>query len=96
MFLSGFDHMRKLGFNRLSRYKASATDCELLVAGTAISMGQMGPDFLLLRSSIDHPPAEVIILMCIDGNEDRWSVRLPNGLSVNSERVRIAVAASRA
>jgi hypothetical protein len=56
----------------------------------------MGPDFLLLRSPIDHPPTEAIIVMCIDGKEDRWNVRLPDGLSVNSERVRIAVAALRA
>ena len=55
---------------------------ELLVAGTAISTSQMGPDFLLLRSPIDHPPTEAIIVMCIDGKEDRWNVRLPDGLSV--------------
>ncbi len=63
---------------------------QLLVNGATLSIGQMGPDFLLLDNPIDHPPAEATIVLSVDGRERRWPVRLPEGLAVGRQRVVIA------
>jgi len=51
---------------------------------------QMGPDFVLVDASLNHGPALATMVMQIDGNERRWNVRLPNGISAGNMRVRIA------
>ena len=65
-------------------------DMRLLVNGTSLPIGQMGPDFLLLDAAIDHLPTEATIVLRVDETERRWNVKLPNGLSATSERVIIA------
>ena len=57
---------------------------------TWLPVGQLGSGFLLLDTSIDHPPADASIVLRVDKNERRWSVRLPEGISAGSERARIA------
>lgn len=64
---------------------------QLLVNGATLSIGQMGPDFLLLDAPFDHPPAEATIVLRIDDHERRWQVRLPEGLSARSEWVPIVL-----
>lgn len=63
---------------------------QLFVNGTALSIGQMGPDFLLLDDGIAHPPAEATILLRIDASEERWPVYLPDGITAGPCRVRLA------
>jgi hypothetical protein len=60
---------------------------QLIVNGDSLPIAQMGPDFLLLDKSIDHPAAEAMIILSIDGSERRWPVRLPDGLVSGRERV---------
>lgn len=62
----------------------------LLVNGSTIGITQMGPDFLFIESAAGHPPGDAIILFKVDDNERRWKVRLPEGISAESERVVIA------
>ena len=62
----------------------------LSVNGHTLSIGQLGPDFIMLRDPIDHPPAEAEIAMSIDGREKRWKVRLPDGIRAGEESTRIA------
>jgi len=50
----------------------------------------MGRDFVRLESPIQYPPGEATILLRVDDSESRWKVRLPNGISADSERVAIA------
>jgi hypothetical protein len=63
---------------------------ELRLNGHILPIGQLGPDFLVLRNPIDHPPTDGEIALSIDGHEDRWPVRLPDGLSGSQTRARIA------
>ncbi|HEY2343529.1 MAG TPA: hypothetical protein VGH90_10885 [Chthoniobacteraceae bacterium] len=65
-------------------------DMELRVNGAVLSIGQMGPDFLLMDSLVDHPPCDATIVLRVDGVERQWRVRLPEGLSAEVERVKIA------
>ena len=64
----------------------------LLVNGGSISVLQMGPDFLILEESFDHPPADASVVLRVDESERRWNVRLPHGISSGSKRVAIAAA----
>jgi hypothetical protein len=63
---------------------------QLLVSGDTIRVVQMGPDFLLLDKSFDHPPTEASVVLQVDEVQRSWSVRLPNGLSAGSKRVAIS------
>jgi hypothetical protein len=69
---------------------SARVEMQLLIDGATLSIGQMGPDFLLLDKSMDHPPAEATIVFSVDGSERRWRVYLPEGLATGRERVVIA------
>ena len=62
----------------------------LLLNNLSLPVTQMGPDFVLVDASLNHGPALATMVMQIDGNERRWNVRLPNGISAGNMRVRIA------
>ena len=62
----------------------------LLLDGQMLSVGQLGPDFLILDPAIDHPPANARLFFSLDGNEREWEIRLPEGMSAGSRRVVIA------
>jgi hypothetical protein len=64
-------------------------EIHLLLNGRSIPVAQLGPDFLLLDRPADHPPCEASIILRVDESEERWTVRLPNGISADSERVLI-------
>jgi hypothetical protein len=55
----------------------------------SLPVAQLGPDFLLLKRPLDHPANDATIVLSVDGNERRWSVRLPEGISAESRRVPI-------
>ena len=61
----------------------------LLLNGSSIPVAQMGPDFLILESATEHPPADATIELRIDASERRWKVRLPEGISSASRTVSI-------
>ncbi len=50
-------------------------------------MAQLGPDFLLLTTPIDHPPSDATVVLCVDENERHWQVHLPEGITASSRRV---------
>ena len=41
----------------------------LLIDGTSLPVAQLGPDFLLLKTPLDHPPHDATIVLRVDGNE---------------------------
>ncbi|MDQ3623244.1 MAG: hypothetical protein M3463_12245 [Verrucomicrobiota bacterium] len=59
----------------------------LLINGTSFPVGQLGPDFLLLKTPFDHPRTDATIVLCVDGNERQWKVHLPDGISAGSRWV---------
>lgn len=68
-------------------------EMQLFINGTSWSIGQMGPDFLLLDDGAAHPPAEATIMLRVDAHEERWPVYLPDGIAAGACRVRIALPA---
>ena len=63
----------------------------LNVNGFVLPIGQLGPDFIILRDPTEHPPADAEIVMSIDGEESRWNVHLPEGNSPGKVRTKTAV-----
>jgi hypothetical protein len=61
---------------------------ELRVHDQVLSIGQLGPDFLILENPADHPPADAEITVWIDGRERRWKVHLPDGIESGKIRTR--------
>jgi hypothetical protein len=64
----------------------------LVLNGNSIPVAQMGPDFLVLGSAIEHPPGDATLELRIDASERRWRVRLPHGMSATSRTVTISQA----
>ena len=62
----------------------------LLLNGSSIPVAQMGPDFIILESTTEHPPSDATIELRIDASERRWKVRLPHGISSASRTVTIS------
>ncbi len=62
----------------------------LIVNGASLSITHMGPDFLIIESPGEHPPGEATIVLRVDQNERRWTVRLPDGLHPGQKRVQIS------
>jgi hypothetical protein len=62
----------------------------LLVNGLSFTVAQIGPDFIFLNVPVNHPPADASLIMRIDEDEERWNVRLPDGISAGQKRVEIA------
>ena len=67
---------------------------ELYVNGHVLPIGQLGPDFLILKHPADHPPTDAEIAMSVDGRESRWRVRLPDGIAAEKTETRIALCSS--
>ena len=53
----------------------------LHIDGEALPVAQLGPDFLILRTPIAHPPCDAEIAMSIDGHEQRWGVHWSMGFA---------------
>jgi hypothetical protein len=60
------------------------------VNGRALPVAQLGPDFLVLRTPVDHPPCDAEIAMSIDGHESRWPVHLLNGIQIGRRKTAIS------
>ena len=63
----------------------------LIINEITIRITQMGPDFLLVDSAIDHPPGVATIVLQMDKSERQRQVRLPDGISKASKRIALAL-----
>ncbi len=62
---------------------------QLLVNGFPLPVSQMGPDFVLVNTPVNHAPASATVVMQVDESERRWNVHLPQGISAENKRVQI-------
>lgn len=62
----------------------------LHVNGSILPVAQLGPEFLVLRTPVDHPPCDAEIALSIDGNESRWAVHLLDGIRVGQRKTAIS------
>jgi hypothetical protein len=72
------------------RYGYSAdVRMHLTLNGYVLPIAELGPEYLILRSPLEHGPADAEISLSIDGNERRWMVHLDNG--IHPDRVKTVI-----
>jgi len=68
---------------------AADVKIDLILNGDSIPVAQLRSGFLLLDLAADHPPGMASIILRVDRSEERWDVRLPDGISASTKRVNI-------
>jgi len=58
----------------------------LEIEGTSLPIAQLGPDFLILEQTIQHPATRGEIVLQIDASKRRWKVSLPESLAAAGQR----------
>jgi hypothetical protein len=76
--------------NPLGGGYSAAVQMHLSVNGRIFDIGQLGPDFVILRDPADHGPTEAEITFSIDGRVRRWPVMLPDGITASNAKTRTA------
>jgi hypothetical protein len=61
----------------------------LFVNGHVLPISHLGPEFIILRTSIEHDPTDAEISLSIDGDEERWKVRLVDGIRADRRKTAI-------
>lgn len=76
-------------------YGAHSADVQITLnlASLSVAVAQLGPNFIILRQGVNHPPAEGEMVLKIDSSESRWTVFLPDGLRDDLVRIPITPAA---
>ena len=64
---------------------SAAVQMSLAVNGHAFSVAAIGPDVVVLRDPIDHPPGEAEITLSIDDHRRQWRVELTDGIVAGRE-----------
>lgn len=65
----------------------------LNIGGVRHNVSHMSPEFIILAKPMDCPPCEGVVGLTVDGRLKQWPVRLPDGISTGTSRVRTAKAA---
>ena len=63
---------------------------QLTVNGHILPISQLGPDFLILKNVINHPPAQAEIAVWVDGHERRWTIWLADGIKTGQRETEIS------
>jgi len=63
---------------------------ELHINGHIMSIGQLGPDFIMLDDPTDQAPCTAEVAMWVDGQPSRWPVYLVDGITAGQDKTRIA------
>ena len=61
----------------------------ITTSATAVSLSQVGNDFIILETPFDAEPCDAEIITIIDGVESVRRVYLPNGISADCAEVKI-------
>ena len=60
----------------------------LEIGGVRRDVSHMGPESIILASPVKCPPCDGVVGLCVDGRLKQWTVRLPEGISETSNRVK--------
>ena len=66
---------------------SSELSAYLELGGTRHVLGQLGPEYLILRDAAAAPPGRGEIVMNHDGEESRLSVLLPRGIELSDGKI---------
>ena len=66
---------------------SSHVELFLNIADKRLRLGQVGPEYCILREAAEFPPCEAEILILVDGEKSRVPVHLPRGIEPTSRTV---------
>lgn len=69
---------------------SARVDMRLLVNGHSLAVPQMGADFILVNTPVEHAPTPATLVMTVDSVERQWDVLHSHGISAACKRVAIA------
>ena len=64
----------------LPRHHSTEVHLALITAHGMIRLAQIGPDYVIVAKPVDLPQCDAEIVMQIDSYEERWPVRLVEGI----------------
>jgi hypothetical protein len=67
---------------------SACVELQLIVGERIYDLHAIGPGRICLRDPAELAPCEALVVMQVDGHEDRWPVYLPDGLSANKREAR--------
>ena len=67
---------------------SSDVDIQMIVGDEVLSVSKIGPELLTLKSAVSLPPCDAEVVLTVDGQISRWTVRLPEGASSESRQVK--------
>lgn len=67
---------------------SAEVDIQMIVGDQVLSVSKIGPERLTLESAVSLPPCEADVVLTVDGQSSRWTVRLPEGASAESRQVK--------
>lgn len=76
-------------FHDLPRHHSAEVRLFLVTADATYPLAQIGPHFVIVREPLDLPPCDAEIVMQVDSAEDRWPVRLVDGVRPSDKVVAI-------
>ena len=60
---------------------SATVDLKLIVGDHTYDLGQVGPELVIFRNPVSLPPCDAVLVMTIDGHEQRSNIRLLDGAS---------------
>ena len=73
----------------LPRHHSAEVALSLITAHGTIRLAQIGPDYVIVAKPLDLPPCDAEIVMLIDEFEQRWPVRLIDGIRSSDEQTAV-------
>ena len=61
----------------------------LETGGARLPIAQLGPDFIIMAEMVECVVSRATLSLCVDAEEERWPVELPDGLAAAGLRTRI-------
>lgn len=62
----------------------------LVLNHRSLPVARLGPDFLILHEPSEHPVSDAEMCLIVDDQEDRWAIRLPQGIEPGHKVVPIS------
>ena len=70
---------------------SAKVDLKLIVGDQTYDLGQVGPELVIFRDPVSLPPCDAVLIMTIDGHEQRSNIRLLDGASPDNRITRTKI-----
>jgi hypothetical protein len=76
--------------NSMKKGHSADVRIQLHLNGSVLGVAQLGRDFLILETGIDHPPTQAELAIQVDRHERRWPIYLAEGIQAGRRKTVIS------